>query len=156
MFPEEIRLERQEDIPYGTTRVSSEQSQTEIMKLLERFGAKRYWWMNEPDGQKIVFELEGKPYIIRIPKVHIKQGRGHYRKYVYDPRVGIRIVLVYLKTFLPFVQCKALAADKLLLGARMIYDENNGMVPLADRVETVIDKGGYHAILPAMSTARKE
>jgi hypothetical protein len=153
MFPKEIRIEHENDIPSGTTGVDPDKTEMEIRRLLEKFGVKRYWWISEPDGKQIVFELETKPYIFRIPRVLVKKGKGYNRKFIPDEKIGIRIVYYFLKTFVPFITSKALDADKLLLGARMIYDKEGGMVPLADHVDAVIERSGSYAAIPAISSA---
>lgn len=125
MFNKEIRLKRKDDVRYGLTKKNPEETLTNIMTLLRKHGCEKVGTMYEGDELRIGFQLEGVPFLIDVPKVHIRN--------VYDPKIGIRIVFRYLETVLELVRkSRAIPLHNLLLSCAQVRDDDGRLKPFGE------------------------
>lgn len=154
MFPHEIHLERESQIPFGTTKLDFFQTQADIQRMLAHFGAQRILINKDGDKHEIMFELHGKAYMLRVPRVYVKKGKGRARKEEYMPHIGIRVIYHYLKAVLPYIEGKMVLGEQALLAARLVINKDGEMVPLSAHVDEVIERGGYYGSLPQFSSTK--
>jgi len=151
MFPEEVRLQKENDIPYGGTSVDYYRTEAELRKLLSKFNCQKILIYQDGDKRSVAFSHKNKSYIFRIPKVYVKKGRGYQKEWTLQEHVGIRIVYQFLKAIVPYIDAKAVMGEQILLAARMIWTSEGEMVPLSDHIEKIIEKSGFEGYLPAIS-----
>lgn len=132
----DIKVEKQNDLAYGTTQISNEDTLSDIRKLLRKHKCDEILIGEKGGDQFIAFKYQGNPYVFRVPKVSVKRGRGYQRKYEYDDRLGVRIVYRFLQTLLDLTKVRIVDMQTLLLGARMV-DVNGKSVPLSDVVDRI-------------------
>ncbi len=151
MFPEEIRLEKESDIPFGGTIVDYYKTEAELRKILTKFNCQKILIYQDGDKKRIAFAFNQKSYIFRIPKVYVKKGRGYSKEWVFQEHVGIRIVYQFLKTIVPYIDAKAVMGEQILLAARMVWSKEGEMVPLSDHIDNIIEKSGFEGYIPAFT-----
>lgn len=148
MFPKEIRLEKPTDIPFGTTKVDYYRTETQLRKLLEKYGCTRILIDQDGEDKNIAFNIGEHPYVLRIPKVYVKRGTRYNKKLVYEDHIGIRIVYNVLKGITPYMECGAVFGEQILLSARMVFNKDGKMEPIADHLEEIIAQSKFDGILP--------
>lgn len=124
MFNEIIKIEKKEQIRYGTTIISFDKTFGQIIKLLRRHRCSKILLIEETP-QRIAFELDSKPYIVTIPRVYINN--------IYNDKIGIRIVFRYLETLLELAKQRVIDFDTFMLGSRII-ETPQGTLTLKDAV----------------------
>lgn len=140
MFPDEVRVERETDIPFGTSKVDPEKSMYEIKKLLKKMGCERILTDELGDTTRIMFVIDAKPFTIKIPKVYIRKGRGIHRPHEYYPWVGPRLVQSFLKGALTSIQF-GVSPEILMIGARVVKTNKDGTHEnLADHIDRFVPK----------------
>lgn len=110
----------------GTT-VSSEKTQTEIRRVLERYGASRIGLMTEPGKATIYFQVKDRDVQMAVPLVRkgdpfVERIRGQGYKRVYsedgaerESRRRWRVMVLTLKAMLEAVESKVTTFDEVFL-----------------------------------------
>lgn len=144
MFEKEIKVDRLADIRYGHTSIGFNTTYGQIMGLLRKHGCKQIMTMEEElEGQryhKIAFTMEDKPYLFIIPRVYIAKGSKYNRKYVYDEKIGIRIVFRFLETLTELIKLRILDPEIVMIGNRMVHDKDGNMTNVADYILPQLEK----------------
>lgn len=130
MFHKVIHLKRVNEIRYGTTNISYEQTFGQIMALLRKHGCTKIATMeDEQTGEaQIAFELSESAYVVTIPKVYVNK--------ILNRKIGIRIVFRFFETLLEMVKQRAIDIDFLMLGSRLV-DTPRGRMTLKEAADSL-------------------
>lgn len=112
MFTDRIEIKKPNQIRYGTTKISYEQTFGEILALLKKHGCDQIATMKDGDIEKIAFVYQDNPYIIKIPRVFVDR--------IYNDMIGIRLVKYYLEIILDWSKQRIIKFEDLMLGTRMV------------------------------------
>ena len=125
MFNKIIKIERKENIRYGTTKISNNKTIGEIMDLLDKHGCDKTLLMKEKGGyDQIGFEIEGNPYLFTIPAVYVKGELNEC--------IGPRLIKYFLEVILELTKSRAIDLSTLLLGSRCVRDEKGRLTNVTD------------------------
>ena len=124
MFSKEIiHVEYASHIRYGTTKLSFQQTMSQIMALLNKHGCNKIATAQDGEIRAIQFIYQEKLYEVTFPRVYVKK--------VYNDRIGIRIVKYYLEIILDLAKDRAIDFEGAMLGSKMVQ--------IGDRSMTVKD-----------------
>lgn len=112
MFKEEIKIEKENDVRYGTTEVPAHKTLNELMELLKKYDCDRIVTDYQGDNMRLCFIYRGDPYVIPIPKVYV---RGEYNE-----KIGVRVVYHYLRILLSWTEAGIMSLDKALMSYRTV------------------------------------
>jgi hypothetical protein len=123
------------------TRVTVDSSRGEITGILAKHGVQRMGWMGSPEGDELMFELDGGSYRFRIVKPSITDIRRLYPN-AYDEGAKLegewrrrwRANVLLLKAKLEFIEAGDTTLERELLPYRVLKDGRT--------LEDVIATGG--------------
>jgi len=127
MFNKVIKVAKEGEVRYGTTKIPFDKTYAEILTLLRRHGCEQIFCQQTKDGfHQIGFTLNMKPYLIDVPKVYVRN--------VYQDRIGIRIVYYLIEIILTLTKEGLINPDTLLLGCRLVHDQDGNMRTATDLI----------------------
>ena len=115
------------------TKVSIEQSQLDIIKLMKKFNIEGYQWTSYQGKTALKFILKGKPHLLDIPKIQaIKKTK--YQEAIVDVReeVCFRIFYWSLKSIL---EVNTFGIFEQLLLPYQLIKTSEGYKTIADSIQ---------------------
>lgn len=127
MFNKTIKVDRANDIRFGTTEKSFDSTYGQIITLLRNNKCEQIFCQQDDEGfHQIGFTLKMKPYLINIPKVYVRS--------VYNDRIGIRVVYYLIEIILSLAKEGLIDPDTLLLGTRLVHDKDGKMKTVTQEI----------------------
>ncbi len=124
MLVKTIYVDSPSKIRYGTTKKPPETTMGEVIALLKKHGCSKVAMASDlgEDGEtnRIAFELDKVPYMLDVPRVYIRKGRGYTKQYEYNDMIGIRLVYYFLQTMLEMVKNRIVDIKFLMLPSMVV------------------------------------
>ncbi|MFA5217030.1 hypothetical protein [Sulfuricurvum sp.] len=132
MFNEKIFINNLNEIRYGTTKISSMKTMSEIMELLEKHKCEEILTRNstQTGTKQIAFVYQGLPYMITIPKVYVGKSKE------FNEDIGARLVKYYLEIILDWAKLRVVNLENLLVGQRIVQidGKNYSMLDVVNKM----------------------
>jgi len=126
--------------PYYGTDVPFERSLEQIKTMLRKHGCHKIAEMTDGDAARIVFEKDGRIYLIDFPLAYIETGSKYQRKTEPAMRISGRIIHDRIKALLVGVEVQYMEFHQAMIGFLAIQGPEGRPVALMDRIDDLKGK----------------
>jgi len=134
------RIVIQKGFPYWDTEVPFERSLEQIKAMLRKHGCQKIAEMTDGDIAKVVFEKEGRIYLIDFPITYIEKKNRHQKTTELAMRISGRIIHDRIKALLVGVEVQYMGFHQAMVGFLAVQGPEGRPVALMDRVDDLKGK----------------
>lgn len=130
-----IKLVKEYELPYGTTKCTINQSELEIRDLFTKYGINMVQITQIKDKYYYKFVFKENPYLIEIPDIYcLVRTNSGWTKGTAKKEIALRFLLNFLKT--TFEQAQYTDAEQLLLSYRIVKNDEGKFTTVGKLIDS--------------------